>query len=82
MNLFVAMFNLNLSFLANETIANLGNFGACVAIAAVMHYTMLATFTWFFIEALHLHLNQRKLSTEIKHYMMKICVTGWGENRT
>lgn len=79
MNLFVAMFNLNLSFLVNEKITDLGNFGACVAIAAVMHYTMLATFTWFFIEALHLYLSLWKLPTKIKHYMTKICVAGWGE---
>ncbi|XP_041810406.1 adhesion G-protein coupled receptor G2-like isoform X2 [Chelmon rostratus] len=76
-NLFVAMFSLNLSFLVNESIAGLGNFAACVAIAAVMHYTMLATFTWFFIQALHLYFNLWKISTEIKHYMTKICITGW-----
>lgn len=78
-NLFVAMFSLNLSFLVNESIAGLGNFAACVAIAAVMHYTMLATFTWFFIQALHLYFNLWKISTEIKHYMTKICITGWGK---
>ncbi|XP_044021489.1 adhesion G protein-coupled receptor E5-like isoform X2 [Siniperca chuatsi] len=76
-NLFVAMFTLNLSFLINESIANLGNFGACVVMAAVMHYTMLATITWFFMEALHLYFNLWKLPSEIKHYMMKICITGW-----
>ncbi|KAI3367825.1 hypothetical protein L3Q82_026654, partial [Scortum barcoo] len=76
-NLFVAMFNLNLSFLVNELIANLGIFGACVAIAAVMHYTMLATFSWFFIQALHLYINLRTLHTDIKHYMVKICIAGW-----
>ncbi|XP_071377834.1 adhesion G-protein coupled receptor G2-like [Centroberyx affinis] len=76
-NLFIAMFSLNFAFLINEQIANLGNFGACVAIAAVMHYTMLATFSWFFIEALHLYLQLRNVPTEIKHYMVKICITGW-----
>ncbi|XP_074517458.1 adhesion G-protein coupled receptor G2-like [Sebastes fasciatus] len=77
MNLFVAMLTLNLSFLVNESIAKLGNFGACVAVAAVMHYTMLATITWFFVEALHLFLILRKLPTDVKHYMTKICITGW-----
>uniref|UniRef100_UPI003AB0C1B4 adhesion G protein-coupled receptor G3-like n=1 Tax=Centroberyx gerrardi TaxID=166262 RepID=UPI003AB0C1B4 len=76
-NLFIAMFSLNFAFLINEQIANLGNFGACVAIAAVMHYTMLATFSWFFIEAFHLYLQLRNVPTEIKHYMVKICITGW-----
>ncbi|XP_060919036.1 adhesion G-protein coupled receptor G5-like [Labrus mixtus] len=77
MNLFVAMFNLNLSFLINDKIANLGNFGACVAIAAFMHYTMLATLTWFFMEALHLYFTLGKLQSEIKLYMGKLCVMGW-----
>ncbi|KAL7380399.1 hypothetical protein ABVT39_017208 [Epinephelus coioides] len=77
MNLFVAMFNLNLSFLVNETIAKMGNFNACVAVAAVMHYTMLATFSWFFIQALHLYFNMWRVSTEAKHYIIKMCVAGW-----
>ncbi|XP_051242375.1 adhesion G-protein coupled receptor G5 [Dicentrarchus labrax] len=77
MNLFVAMFTLNLSFLINESIAKLGNFTGCVVMAAVMHYAMLATFTWFFMEALHLYFNLWKIPSEIKHYMMKICISGW-----
>uniref|UniRef100_A0A3Q2X794 Adhesion G-protein coupled receptor G2-like n=1 Tax=Haplochromis burtoni TaxID=8153 RepID=A0A3Q2X794_HAPBU len=77
MNLFVAMLILNLSFLTNESISNLGIEGACVAIAAVLHYGMLATFTWFFMQALHLYLSLRRICTEVKHYMLKICITGW-----
>ncbi|KAM3595354.1 uncharacterized protein V6R79_022342 [Siganus canaliculatus] len=77
-NLFVAVLTLNLSFLVNESVANMENFAACLAMAAAMHYAMLATFTWFFIEALHLYLTIWKLSTEIKHYMKKVCAAGWG----
>ncbi|XP_034530633.1 adhesion G-protein coupled receptor G2 [Notolabrus celidotus] len=77
MNLFVAMFTLNLSFLVNDKIAAIGNFGACVAIAAFLHYTMLATLTWFLMQALHLYCTLWKIPSEIKHYMMKICITGW-----
>ncbi|CAK6957153.1 adhesion G-protein coupled receptor G2-like isoform X1 [Scomber scombrus] len=76
-NLFVAMFTLNLSFLINETIANIENFGVCVAMAAVMHYTLLATFSWFFIQGLHLYFNLWKFPGGIKHYMTKICIAGW-----
>lgn len=79
MNLFVAMLILNLSFLTNESISNLGIKGACVAIAAALHYGMLATFTWFFMQALHLYLSLRRICTEVKHYMLKIYVTGWGK---
>ncbi|KAK2826195.1 hypothetical protein Q5P01_020409 [Channa striata] len=77
MNLFVAMFVLNLSFLVNGSIANLDIFSVCVATAAVMHYTMLATFSWFFIEALHIYTNLWRFDAKIQHYMMKIYIAGW-----
>ncbi|XP_044231307.1 adhesion G-protein coupled receptor G6-like [Thunnus albacares] len=76
-NLLVAMFIMNLSFLINETISKIATFGVCIVMAAVMHYSLLATFTWFFIEALHLCFNLWKLPGGIKHYMTKICITGW-----
>lgn len=75
------MLFLNLTFLTNETIADMGSYVACVIIAAVMHYSMLSTFTWFFIEAVHLFLQLKKLNANIKHYMLKVYVVGWGENR-
>ncbi|XP_028251689.1 adhesion G-protein coupled receptor G2-like [Parambassis ranga] len=76
-NLFIAMFALNVCFLMNESIANLGDFGACMAMGAALHYSMLATFTWFFMQALHLYINLHKLLADIKHYTMKICIAGW-----
>ncbi|XP_015253824.1 PREDICTED: G-protein coupled receptor 126-like [Cyprinodon variegatus] len=77
MNLFIALFFLNLTFLINESIANLDNMAACVVMAAFMHYSMLATFTWFFMQALHLYFNLQKVPTDIKYYVFKICCTGW-----
>ncbi|XP_054894484.1 adhesion G-protein coupled receptor G2-like [Poeciliopsis prolifica] len=77
MNLFVALFLLNLCFLVNESIAKLKVSAACVAMAAALHYSMLATFTWFFIQALHLYFNLHQISTDIRYYMCKICSTGW-----
>uniref|UniRef100_A0A096LU46 Adhesion G-protein coupled receptor G2-like n=1 Tax=Poecilia formosa TaxID=48698 RepID=A0A096LU46_POEFO len=77
MNLFVALFFLNLCFLVNESIAKLKVSAACVAMAAALHYSMLATFTWFFMQALHLYFNLHQISTGIKYYMGKICITGW-----
>ncbi|XP_014837792.1 PREDICTED: adhesion G-protein coupled receptor G2-like [Poecilia mexicana] len=77
MNLFVALFFLNLCFLVNESIAKLKVSAACVAMAAALHYSMLATFTWFFMQALHLYFNLHQISTDIKYYMCKVCSTGW-----
>ncbi|MED6239851.1 hypothetical protein ATANTOWER_012140 [Ataeniobius toweri] len=77
MNLFIALFVLNICFLINETIADLKVMAACVAMAAVLHYSMLATFTWFFMQALHLYFNLYKIPTDIKNYMFKICSVGW-----
>ncbi|XP_016525528.1 adhesion G-protein coupled receptor G5-like isoform X3 [Poecilia formosa] len=77
MNLFVALFFLNLCFLVNESIAKLKVSAACVAMAAALHYSMLATFTWFFMQALHLYFSLHQISTDIKYYMYKICLSGW-----
>ncbi|PWA16270.1 hypothetical protein CCH79_00004579 [Gambusia affinis] len=77
MNLFIALFLLNLCFLVNESIAKLKVSAACVAMAAALHYSMLATFTWFFMQALHLYFNLHQISTDIKYYMHKICIAGW-----
>ncbi|XP_039519041.1 adhesion G-protein coupled receptor G2-like [Pimephales promelas] len=77
MNMFVALFLLNLSFLSNESVANTEDKAACVFIALLMHYSMLATFTWFFIQALHMYLWLIRQNITIKNYMRKITVFGW-----
>ncbi|CAM4642179.1 unnamed protein product [Leuciscus chuanchicus] len=76
-NMFVALFLLNLSFLSNESVANTGNKVACVFIALLMHYSMLTTFTWFFIQALHMYLWLIRQNITITNYMRKITVFGW-----
>lgn len=76
-NLFITMFFLNFAFLLNETISGLNQYGACVAIAAAMHYFLLSTFTWFFLVAFHIFLQLRQLHTVINHYLLKIFIAGW-----
>ncbi|KAK7141842.1 hypothetical protein R3I94_011508 [Phoxinus phoxinus] len=76
-NMFVALFLLNLSFLSNESIANTEDKAACVFIALLMHYSMLTTFTWFFIQALHMYLWLIRQNVTITNYMRKITVFGW-----
>ncbi|XP_048048070.1 adhesion G-protein coupled receptor G1-like [Megalobrama amblycephala] len=76
-NMFVALFLLDLSFLSNESIANTEVKAACVFIALLMHYSMLATFTWFSIQVLHMYLCLIRQNITITNYMMKITVFGW-----
>ncbi|XP_073784081.1 adhesion G-protein coupled receptor G1 isoform X2 [Danio rerio] len=77
-NMFGALFLLNVSFLSNESVANSGDKNACVFIALLMHYSMLTTFTWFFIQALHMYLWLIRQNVTITNYMRKITVLGWG----
>ncbi|XP_068073930.2 adhesion G-protein coupled receptor G2-like [Danio rerio] len=77
-NILVALFLLNVSFLSNESVANSGDKNACVFIALLMHYSMLTSFTWFFIQALHMYLWLIRQNVTITNYMRKITVLGWG----
>ncbi|XP_026142456.1 adhesion G-protein coupled receptor G2-like [Carassius auratus] len=77
MNMFVALSLLNASFLSNESVANTGDNAACVFIALLLHYSMLASFTWFFIQALHMYLWLIRQNVSITNYMRKITVLGW-----
>ncbi|XP_050989316.1 adhesion G-protein coupled receptor G2-like isoform X4 [Labeo rohita] len=77
MNMFVSLCLLNAAFLSNESVANTQDNTACVFIALVLHYSMLASFTWFFIQALHMYLWLIRQNVTITNYMRKITVLGW-----
>ena len=75
-----ALFLLNTSFMLSEWGANLDMAWVCVLIAAVMHYSLLCSFSWMALEALHLYLMLVKVfNTYYRHYMVKISILGWGE---
>ncbi|XP_058611398.1 adhesion G-protein coupled receptor G4 isoform X2 [Onychostoma macrolepis] len=76
-NLFVALFLLNVAFLSNEYVARTKDITACRVMAGFMHYCLLSSFTWFAVEAFHLCLQMAKYSVTIKHYIIKISVIGW-----
>ncbi|XP_066532781.1 adhesion G-protein coupled receptor G5 isoform X2 [Hoplias malabaricus] len=76
-NLMLALLLLNLTFLTNEYVADTGNVNGCKVMAGFMHYTLLCSFTWFGLEALHLCLQLRTKPEPIPHYFTKICIAGW-----
>ncbi|XP_027140306.1 adhesion G-protein coupled receptor G2 [Larimichthys crocea] len=77
-NLVVAMFLLNFTFLINNFVASLKNSVGCKIMAAVMHYFMLATFTWFSVQAFHLCLQLYMMGkVVINRYLLKVCIISW-----
>ncbi|KAL3979540.1 methylenetetrahydrofolate dehydrogenase(NAD+) / 5,10-methenyltetrahydrofolate cyclohydrolase [Sarotherodon galilaeus] len=77
-NLVCALFLLNLTFLVNNYVANLKNSVGCKIMAALMHYFMLATFTWFAAQAFHLCLSlYTGGKITIHRYILKIAITSW-----
>ncbi|XP_054249659.1 adhesion G-protein coupled receptor G6 [Indicator indicator] len=79
MNLSTALFFLNLIFLLDGWIASFNIDGLCIAVAALLHFFLLATFTWMGLEAVHMYIALVKVfNTYIRRYILKFCVIGWG----
>ncbi|XP_054426020.1 adhesion G-protein coupled receptor G6 isoform X2 [Pteronotus mesoamericanus] len=79
MNLSTALLFLNLSFLLDGWVASFQVEGLCIAIAALLHFFLLATFTWMGLEAIHMYIALVKVfNTYIRRYILKFCVIGWG----
>ena len=75
-----ALFLLNSSFLLTEWGATVDESWVCEFIAALVHYSLLGTFTWLAVEGLHLYLMLIKVfNTEYKKYLLKLSLFGWGE---
>lgn len=80
-NLVSAMTLLNLTFLTNNFVADLKNSVGCKIMAALMHYFMLAMFTWFAVQAFHLCMQlYTGGKVVIRYYMLKVCIISWGES--
>ncbi|XP_038622721.1 adhesion G-protein coupled receptor G6 isoform X5 [Tachyglossus aculeatus] len=79
MNLSTALLFLNLVFLLDGWITSFNIEGLCIAIAALLHFFLLATFTWMGLEAVHMYIALVKVfNTYIRRYILKFCIIGWG----
>ncbi|XP_075780430.1 adhesion G-protein coupled receptor G6 isoform X2 [Pelodiscus sinensis] len=79
MNLSTALLFLNLVFLLDSWIASFNIQGLCIAVAALLHFFLLATFTWMGLEAIHMYIALVKVfNTYIRRYILKFCIIGWG----
>ncbi|XP_061480002.1 adhesion G-protein coupled receptor G6 isoform X2 [Rhineura floridana] len=79
MNLSTALLCLNLVFLLDGWIASFDIQALCITVAALLHYFLLATFTWMGLEAVHMYIALVKVfNTYIRRYILKFCIIGWG----
>ncbi|NWW03879.1 AGRG6 protein, partial [Oreocharis arfaki] len=79
MNLSTSLLFLNLTFLLDGWIASFDIDGLCIAVAALLHFFLLATFTWMGLEAVHMYIALVKVfNTYIRRYILKFCIIGWG----
>ncbi|XP_050779252.1 adhesion G protein-coupled receptor G3 isoform X1 [Gopherus flavomarginatus] len=78
-NLTSSLLLLNLAYLLNRWIFSLGHLGLCKGIGGFTHYCLLCCFTWMAIEAFQLYLLVIKVTNiYMRHYMVKLCLVGWG----
>ncbi|XP_053130190.1 adhesion G-protein coupled receptor G4 isoform X2 [Hemicordylus capensis] len=78
-NLCFALLMLNLTFLVNSWLYSFHINGLCIGVAAVLHYFLLATFTWMGLEAIHMYYALIKVfNIYVPNYMVKFSVVGWG----
>uniref|UniRef100_A0A8C0QQK5 Adhesion G protein-coupled receptor G3 n=1 Tax=Chelonoidis abingdonii TaxID=106734 RepID=A0A8C0QQK5_CHEAB len=78
-NLTSSLLLLNLAYLLNRRIFSMGHLGLCKGIGGFTHYCLLCCFTWMAIEAFQLYLLVIKVTNiYMRHYMVKLCLVGWG----
>lgn len=84
MHLAGALFCLHLSFLLCSLwvwILNVNEEGwICRGLGLVLHWSLLATFSWMALEGFHLYLLLvRVFNIYITKYLLKLSLVGWGE---
>ncbi|XP_049643362.1 adhesion G-protein coupled receptor G5 [Suncus etruscus] len=80
MNLHGSVLLLTITFLLSPMLATPQVSGAlCKALGAILHCLLLSCFTWTAIEGFNLYiLLGRVYNCYFRHYVLKLCVVGWG----
>ncbi|CAN9507363.1 unnamed protein product [Ophioblennius macclurei] len=79
MNLSTSLLLLNMVFLLDGWLASLDAEWLCLAVAVLLHYFLLTSFTWMGLESVHMYIALVKVfNTYIRRYILKFCVVGWG----
>ncbi|XP_078067320.1 adhesion G-protein coupled receptor G6-like isoform X2 [Mustelus asterias] len=78
-NLCISLLLLDMNFLLNIWLSPFHMSTLCVVLAIGLHYSALSLFGWMGIEGFHLYLMVVKVfNTNIKWYLLKICLIAWG----
>ncbi|KAJ7401109.1 adhesion G protein-coupled receptor G3 [Pitangus sulphuratus] len=78
-NLVGSLFLLNLAFLLNSGLSGRTQPVTCKVLGGLTHYCLLCCFTWTALEGCQLYLLFVKvLGVYIHHYLVKLCLLGWG----
>ncbi|XP_055001393.1 adhesion G-protein coupled receptor G1 isoform X2 [Sorex araneus] len=79
MNLLLAVFLLDVSFLLSEPVALVGSEAGCRASAIFLHFSLLACLTWMGLEGYNLYrLVVEVFGTYVPGYLLKLSIVGWG----
>lgn len=80
MNLLLAVFLLDVSFLLSEPVALVGSEAGCCASALFLHFSLLACLTWMGLEGYNLYrLVVEVFGTYVPGYLLKLSIVGWGK---
>ncbi|NXN27134.1 AGRG4 protein, partial [Nycticryphes semicollaris] len=70
---------LNMVFLTNSWLSSFDQPSLCIAVAMLLHYFLLAAFTWMCLESVHFYLVLVKVfNVYVPKYILKCCIAGWG----
>nr|XP_009939800.1 PREDICTED: probable G-protein coupled receptor 112 [Opisthocomus hoazin] len=79
LNLCAALLMLNMVFLTNSWLSSFNQPGLCIAVAVLLHYFLLAAFTWMCLESVQFYLALVKVfNVYVPKYIFKCCIAGWG----